>query len=304
MQAFAHDVFTYPLPEGHRFPLAKYRLVREAAQRLPGVDLRPADAAGWEQLGRTHSADWLDRVRGGRLARREELALGLPWSPELVERARRATGATIMAARAALDDGVACNLGGGTHHAFAHVGRGYCVFNDVVTALRDLRSEERVRRVLVLDVDVHQGDGTHSLLAADADAFTLSVNGLRNYPFTRVAGDLDVDLPDGTGDGRYLDELARALPQALRRSRPELCFVLAGADPYEGDRLGRLSLTKRGLEQRDVLVRDTLAAAGVPACVTLAGGYAEDVRDTVEINVSTVRVFTNVSAGGDDGPDL
>jgi acetoin utilization deacetylase AcuC-like enzyme len=237
----------------------------------------------------------VDRVRDGSLVRREQLALGLPWSPELVERARRATGATIAAARAALDDGVACNLGGGTHHAFADVGRGYCVFNDVVTALRDLRAEGRVRRVLVVDVDVHQGDGTHSLLAGDADAFTLSVNGWRNYPFTRVPGDLEVDLPDGTGDGPYLEELERALPQALCRSRPELCFVLAGADPYEDDRLGRLSLTKQGLEQRDVLVRDRLAAAGVPVCVTLAGGYAEDIRDTVEINVNTLRVFTNVS---------
>jgi acetoin utilization deacetylase AcuC-like enzyme len=301
MRAFAHDVFTYPLPEGHRFPLPKYRLVREAAERLPGMDVQPAEPAGWEQLLRTHSGDWVERVRHGALVRREQLALGLPWSPELVERARRATGATIAAARAALDDGVACNLGGGTHHAFAHVGRGYCVFNDVVTALRDLRAERRVRRVLVVDVDVHQGDGTHSLLAGDADAFTLSVNGWRNYPFTRVAGDLDVDLPDGTGDGRYLEELERVLPQALRRARPELCFVLAGADPYAGDRLGRLSLTKRGLEERDVLVRDTLAAAGVPVCVTLAGGYAEDIRDTVEINVNTLRVFTNVSPNGGGG---
>jgi acetoin utilization deacetylase AcuC-like enzyme len=303
MRAFAHDVFTYPLPEGHRFPLPKYRLVREAAERLPGVEVLTAEPASWAQLRRTHSHDWVERVRRGALERREQLALGLPWSPQLVERARRATGATIMAARAALDEGVACNLGGGTHHAFAHAGRGYCVFNDVVTALRDLRAERRVRRILVVDVDVHQGDGTHSLLAVDGEAFTLSVNGWRNYPFTRVPGDLEVDLPDGTGDSRYLDELGRALPQALRRSRPELCFVLAGADPYEGDRLGRLSLTKRGLEQRDVLVRDTLASAGVPVCVTLAGGYAEEIRDTVEINVNTLRVFTNVSAGVDDGPD-
>ena len=291
MRAFAHDVFTYPLPEGHRFPLAKYRLVREAAERLDGVDVLGADAAGWAELRRTHTGDWVERVREGRLERRETLALGLPWSPELVERSRRATGATIMAARAALEDGVAANLGGGTHHAFAHAGRGFCVFNDVVTALRALRASGHARRVLVVDVDVHQGDGTHALLAADADAFTLSVNGFRNYPFRRVPADLDVDLPDGTGDARYLDELARALPEALRRARPELCFVLAGADPYEGDRLGRLALTKGGLRERDVLIRDTLAAEGVPACVTLAGGYAVDVHDTVEINVSTIRVF-------------
>lgn len=291
MRAFAHDLFSYPLPEGHRFPLDKYRLVREAAERLDGVRVLDAEAATWKQLRRSHSDDWLVRVRDGRLERREQLALGLPWSPELVERSRRSTGATLMAARAALEEGVAANLGGGTHHAFADAGRGFCVFNDVVTALRDLRAEGRVRRVLVVDVDVHQGDGTHSLLAGDAEAFTLSVNGWRNYPFRRVPGDLEVDLPDGTGDARYLEELGAALPEALRRARPELCFVLAGADPYEGDRLGRLALTKRGLRDRDVLVRDALAAAGVPVCLTLAGGYAKDIRDTVEINVNTLGVF-------------
>ena len=291
MRVFAHDLYRYPLPEGHRFPLDKYRLVRESAERMDGVDVVNAETATWEQLRRTHSEDWLARVRQGRIERREELALGLPWTPELVERSRRSTGATVMAAHAALDAGVAANLGGGTHHAFAHAGRGFCVFNDVVTAIRDLRAARIVRRVLVVDVDVHQGDGTHSLLAGDADAFTLSVNGWRNYPFRRVAGDLDVDLPDGTGDERYLEELRAALTQALRRARPELCFVLAGADPYEGDRLGRLALTKRGLRERDVLVRDALAQAGAPVCLTLAGGYAKDIRDTVDINVTTLGVF-------------
>jgi acetoin utilization deacetylase AcuC-like enzyme len=299
MRAYAHDVFTYPLPAGHRFPLAKYRMVREAAERLPGLDVRDADAASWDDLGRTHSDDWLARVAAGRLERREELALGLPWSPALVERARRATGATVLAARAALEDGVAANVGGGTHHAFADVGRGFCVFNDVVTALRVMRAEGRVRRVLVVDVDVHQGDGTHALLAADASSFTLSVNGFRNYPFRRVPGDVDVDLPDGTGDERYLAELEQALGPALHRARPELCFVLAGADPFVGDRLGRLALTKEGLAARDTLIRDTLAAAGVPVCLTLAGGYAKEIGDTVDINVSTLRVFTNVSPRGD-----
>jgi acetoin utilization deacetylase AcuC-like enzyme len=299
MRAYAHDVFTYPLPPGHRFPLAKYRMVREAAERLPGLHVCDADAASWDDLGRTHSVDWLARVAAGRLERREELALGLPWSTELVERARRAAGATIMAARAALEDGVAANLGGGTHHAFADVGRGFCVFNDVVTALRVIRAERRAQKVLVVDVDVHQGDGTNALLAADADAFTLSVNGFRNYPFRRVPGDVDVDLADDTGDDRYLAELERALVPALRRARSELCFVLAGADPFVGDRLGRLALTKEGLAARDTLIRDTLAAAGVPVCLTLAGGYAEDIRDTVDINVSTLRVFTNVSPRGD-----
>jgi acetoin utilization deacetylase AcuC-like enzyme len=292
MQAFAHDVFTYPLPAGHRFPLGKYRMVREAAAGLPDVDVHDTDAAGWDDLRRTHTADWVDRVRDGRLERREQLGLGLPWSPELVERARRATGATILAARAALEDGVAANLGGGTHHAFADVGRGFCVFNDVVTALRVMRAERRVDRVIVVDVDVHQGDGTHALLAADARAFTLSVNGFRNYPFHRVPGDLELDLPDGASDERYLDGLARLLPQAVARARPALCFYLAGADPYAGDRLGRLALSKEGLAQRDRLVGDTLAHGGIPVCVTLAGGYAEPIEDTVAINLETIRTFS------------
>ena len=293
MRAFAHDVYTYPLPTGHRFPLAKYRLVREGAEALPGVDVLGARRATDEELLRAHTASWVARVEDGRLERREELALGLPWSPQLVERSRRATAATVQAAEAALADGVAANLGGGTHHAFAHAGRGFCVFNDVVVALRGLRAAGRVRRALVVDLDVHQGDGTHALLAGDPDAFTLSINGFRNYPFRRVPGDLEVDLPDGTADDRYLSELARVLPEALRRARPELCFVLAGADPYEGDRLGRLALTKAGLAERDRHVRDVLRAEGVPVCVTLAGGYAEDVRDTVAINLETVRVFAS-----------
>jgi acetoin utilization deacetylase AcuC-like enzyme len=150
--------------------------------------------------------------------------------------------------------------------------------------------------VLVVDLDVHQGDGTHSLLLEDTDAFTFSINGFRNYPFRRVPGDLELDLPDGTGDERYLDGLARLLPQAIARSRPALCFYLAGADPFQGDRLGRLSLTQRGLAERDRLVRDELARAGVPVCVTLAGGYADPIEDTVAINVETIRVFAEASA--------
>jgi acetoin utilization deacetylase AcuC-like enzyme len=291
VRAFAHDVFTYPLPAGHRFPREKYRLVREAVERLPRVAVTTAGRATRIELARVHTARWLDTVHAGALERREELALGLPWSPELVERSTRATGATIQAARVALEDGVAANLGGGTHHAFADAGRGFCVFNDVVTAIRALRAARVVRRVLVVDLDVHQGDGTHALLAGDPDAFTLSLNGFRNYPFRRVPGDLEHDFADDTTDDHYLATLARLLPEALRRARCELAFYLAGADPYEGDRLGRLALTKGGLRERDRLVRDTLRSAGVPVCVTLAGGYAEDVRDTVAINVATVEAF-------------
>jgi acetoin utilization deacetylase AcuC-like enzyme len=290
MRAFAHDVYTYPLPAGHRFPLRKYGLVRRAVERLDGVRVGPARAAAWSELRTAHELPYLARVRAGAVSRREELALGLPWSERLVERARRAVGATIQAAEAALEDGVAANLGGGTHHAFAGAGRGFCVFNDVVVARHVL--EARAPRVLVVDLDVHQGDGTHSLLLEDPDAFTFSVNGFRNYPFRRVPGDLELDLPDATGDERYLDGVARLLPQALARARPSLCFYLAGADPYAGDRLGRLAVSRAGLAERDRVVRDSLARAGVPVCVTLAGGYANPIEDTVAINLETIRTFS------------
>ena len=293
MRAFAHDVFTYPLPPGHRFPLGKYRLVRQGAEALAGLDVAEASAATREELAGGHEPDYIARVERGELSRRETLALGLPWSPELVERARRSVGATILAAAAALEDGCAANLGGGTHHAFPGSGRGFCVFNDVVCATRALRARGRVGRVLVVDLDVHQGDGTHSALADDPDAFTQSVNGFGNYPFQRTPGDLEVDLPDGTGDERYLEAVARLVPEAIERARPELCFYLAGADPYAGDRLGRLAVTKDGLAERDRGVRDTLVAAGIPVCLTLAGGYADPIEDTVEINLETVRTFAS-----------
>ena len=294
MRAFAHDVFTYPLPPGHRFPLAKYRLVREGAEAL-GIDVADTRAATRDELLLAHDDDYLRRVEAGGLTRREELALGLPWSPELVERSRRSVGATILAAETALADGVAANVGGGTHHAFADGGRGFCVFNDVVVAARTLARAGRVGRVLVVDLDVHQGDGTHAAFLADPDVFTFSVNGFRNYPFRRVPGDLELDLPDGTEDERYLDGVARLLPQALARSRPDVCFYLGGADPFSRDRLGRLALTKAGLAARDALVRDSLARAGVPTCVTLAGGYADPIEDTVDINLTTLRLFASRS---------
>lgn len=294
MQAFAHDVYAYPLPEGHRFPLGKYRLVREGATAA-GLDVRDARAATREEVLLAHEERYVARVEAGELSRREELALGLPWSPELVERARRSVGATVLAAEAALEQGVAANVGGGTHHAFPDGARGFCVFNDVVVATRALRATRRVHRVLVVDLDVHQGDGTHAAFLDDADSFTFSVNGFKNYPFRRVPGDLELDLGDEAGDEEYLDGLTRLLPQALARSRPDLCFYLAGADPYAGDRLGRLALTAEGLSARDELVRDALARAGVPVCVTLAGGYADPIEDTVEINVTTLRLFASQS---------
>lgn len=289
MRAFAHDVFTYPLPEGHRFPLGKYRLVREGAEALPHVDVDGAVAATWDEVGRVHTPGWIEKVREGGLDRREELGLGLPWSPELVERSLRATGATIQAARAALEDGVAANLGGGTHHAFADVGRGFCVLNDVVVALRALRREGRVRRVLVVDLDVHQGDGTAQILAGDDSVFTLSMHGETNFPFRKQVSDLDVALPDGTGDEEYLAHLDRALEDLAARFDPQVIIYLSGADAHENDRLGKLALTMEGMRARDERVFGFAERLGIPIAVAMAGGYGRDIDLTVELHLQTVR---------------
>ena len=293
MQAFAHDVYTYPLPDGHRFPLAKYRLVAEGAEELPGLFVFSARPAGRSELRLAHEEAYIERMEAGELARRELLALGLPWSPELVERARRSVGATIEATESALRGGGGANLGGGTHHAFPDSGRGFCVYNDVVVALRSARQAGLIERAIVVDLDVHQGDGTHFAFDGDETVFTFSINGFGNYPFHRVAGDLELDLPNGTGDERYLDELGRLLPLAIELARPDVCYYLAGADPYEHDRLGRLALTKAGLRRRDEMVRDAMLLAGIPVVITLAGGYAERVEDTVEINLSTLQSFAS-----------
>jgi acetoin utilization deacetylase AcuC-like enzyme len=287
---WTHDRWRFPLPEHHRFPIEKYTLLRERVE-ADGVEVREADPVPWAWLEAVHDAGLLDRIRTGALSVREERGLGLPWSPGLVERGRRSVGGTVAAAELALERGLGMNLGGGTHHAGRAFARGYCLFNDVVVA----RAVTGVRRVLVVDCDVHQGDGTADLLAGDDEAFTLSLHGARNYPFKRIPSDLDVDLESGTGDERYLEALEAALDHALPRAEPELAFYLAGADPWKGDRLGRLALTKEGLLARDELVLDRLLAAGAAVCVVLAGGYAEDVRDTVDINAATVGAVTRRS---------
>ena len=298
MRAFAHDVFTYPLPPGHRFPLGKYRLVRQSAETLPGVEIENAPAATASELAGGHEADYLARVESGALTRRETLALGLPWSPELVERARRSVGATLLAAAAALEDGRAANLGGGTHHAFPGSGRGYCVFNDVVCATRALRAARRLRRVVVIDLDVHQGDGTNAAFAGDPDAFTLSVNAFGNYPFQRFPGDLDLDLPDGTGDEPYLEAVGRLVPEAIERARPELCFYLAGADPYSSATASAASRSASAAWRSATGSSATRSrAAGVPVCLTLAGGYADPIEDTVGIHLNTLRTFAGNGLG-------
>ncbi|MBV9192824.1 MAG: histone deacetylase [Solirubrobacterales bacterium] len=290
MHVWAHDHWSFPLPPQHRYPLSKHRLLRERLIAegvcLPG-EFHDADPAPWWALTRVHEPALLGRIRRGELSVREQRGLGLPWSPELVERARRSAGGTVLAAREALRIGVAMNLGGGTHHAGRDFARGYCLFNDVALALSSLRDGGLAQRALIVDCDVHQGDGTAQLLGPDPLAFTLSLHGARNYPFQRIPSDLDVDLLAGTADAEYLAALDDVLSTALRHGGYDIAFYLAGADPWRGDRLGTLALSKTGLRRRDALVLDTLRGEGLPVCVVLAGGYAPDVRDTVDIHAAT-----------------
>ena len=285
--------YSIPLPAGHRFPIAKYarlreRVVEEGLVRREAVQ-EPARAPR-EALLRAHDAGYVDAFGEGRLAPEALRRLGLPWSPALVERAWRAVGGTCEAAEAALSSGVAMNLAGGTHHAFRDRGEGFCVFNDVAVALLGLLHTGRIRRAAVIDLDVHQGNGTHAILGADGRIFTFSMHGHRNYPFLRVPGTLDVELDDGTGDGEYLARLAEALPRVLATAEPDLVVYLAGADPHEGDRLGRLGLTFDGLARRDAMVLEACREVGIPVAITIAGGYGRDIETTVEAHVRTVRV--------------
>lgn len=288
MRAFYCDHFVLPLPEGHRFPMRKYGLLRERMALEPGVRLEVPEAATDDEILRVHEPGYLARVVAGTLARDEIRRIGFPWSPALVERSRRSVGGTLAASRAALEDGVAANLAGGTHHAFSDRGEGFCVFNDVAVAARALQAEGRARRVAVLDLDVHQGNGTAAIFRGDDTVFTLSVHGAGNYPFHKEEGDLDMELEDGTEDAAYLDAVERGVAVALA-SGPDMAFYLAGADPFVDDRLGRLSVTKAGLADRDALVFDRCAAAGVPVAVVMSGGYGREVEDTVDIHHATLR---------------
>jgi acetoin utilization deacetylase AcuC-like enzyme len=297
MQAFASDHHELPLPPGHRFPMAKYRLLRERVQHaLPGVRVQPAPAATEGELALAHTPAYIGAVLQGGLDAAAQREIGFPWSPSMAERSRRSTGATIAAARAALSEGVAVNLAGGTHHAGADRGSGYCVFNDVAVAARLMQAEWRRRQVLplqvlVIDLDVHQGNGTAAIFAGDASVFTLSLHGAHNFPFRKVAGDLDVDLPDGCGDADYLAALDGALDAVdarLAATPPRLAFYLAGADPHEGDRLGRLKLSAAGLAARDRRVFGWLAERGVPVAMAMAGGYGLDLEAMVAVQLATV----------------
>jgi acetoin utilization deacetylase AcuC-like enzyme len=299
MKIFYHDQFVLPLPENHRFPMEKYALLRQrvVAARLvpPGHLALPAPASDADLL-RAHTAGYVEQVKTGNLSPQEIRRMGFPWSPALVERSRRSVGSTLAGGPAALADGVAVNLAGGTHHAGPDWGQGYCVFNDAAVAARAWQAAGLVRRVAILDCDVHQGNGTAAICRGDETIFTFSIHGARNFPFHKEPGDLDIGLEDGAGDEAYLAALAPGVERALALARADLAIYLAGADPHKGDRLGRLALTKAGLAARDRLIFEACRRANLPVVVTMAGGYGRDVNDTVDIHFETVRLAATYAA--------
>jgi acetoin utilization deacetylase AcuC-like enzyme len=313
MRAFYSDSFVLPLPEGHRFPMTKYRRLRERLVDeavLGPDDLAVAEPAAWEDIRLVHGPDYVHQVAEGTLPADAQRRIGFPWSPGMVERSRRSVGATIAAARevvcwprpcdveahvsasGTVRHGVcrlAANLAGGTHHAFPDHGAGYCVFNDVAIAANVLLRDHAVGMVTVVDCDVHQGDGTASIFRDDSRVFTMSLHGATNFPFRKETSDLDVTFGEGAGDEEYLEALGTHLPRVLDRTAPDLVFYLAGADPFEGDRLGKLSLSIEGLRCRDRLVFQECRLRGRPVVVVMAGGYALDVEAIVEIHVNTIK---------------
>lgn len=299
MKAFYFAQHDVPLPPGHRFPASKYRLLRERLEGRSDVELSEATGAHDADLLRVHTADYVDAVQHGRLSAAAQREIGFTWSPLMPLRARGSVGATIAAARVALTEGVAVNLGGGTHHARADKGGGFCIFNDTAVAARLMQagwqgsawSAAPALNIAVIDLDVHQGDGTACIFDGDPSVFTLSMHGAKNFPFRKVASSLDVALPDGCGDDEYLAALDDALTAVWRfhaRSPIGLVFYLAGADPHEGDRLGRLKLTAAGLRERDRRVLEATRARRLPIALSMAGGYGHRIEETVDVQVATV----------------
>ncbi|HEY6579537.1 MAG TPA: histone deacetylase [Rubrobacter sp.] len=297
MKVFYSDHFVLPLPEGHRFPMAKYSMLRErvSANGICGPgELRTPHAVTDEEILRAHTPDYLKRVVSGNLTDKEVRRIGFPWSERMVKRSRRASGATLGACLAALEEGFAANLAGGTHHAFSDRGEGYCVFNDSAIAARAVQAAGLAERVVVVDTDVHQGNGTAEILRGDGSVFTFSIHGAKNFPFHKEESDIDAPLPDGTADTEFLTTLERGLQTALDAADADLAIYLAGADPFEGDRLGRLSVTKRGLAERDRMVLETCRDRGIPVTVTMAGGYAREVKDTVDVHFQSIKCAANL----------
>jgi acetoin utilization deacetylase AcuC-like enzyme len=293
MKFFYSDLFTFPLPSGHRFPIHKYNQLRERLVQsglTSKNELVIPGPATDEQILLAHTEGYLNRVKNGSLSPEEIRRIGFPWSKKLVERSRRSVGGTIEASRAALVDGCSINLAGGTHHAGKDHGEGFCLFNDVAIAALVMVMETRVERVVIIDGDVHQGNGTAAILWDKPFAYSFSIHGEKNFPFRKIKGDLDISLPDGTEDQVFLESFQLGLLEALDRSQAGLAIYLAGADPFEGDRLGRLRVSKRGLDKRDRLVFNHCQQRHIPVVVTMAGGYATPIEDTVDIHFNTVKL--------------
>ena len=292
MQFFFPDVPPLPLPDGHRFPVGKYSALRaiiDAERVLGRTQLIAAKPVAADILLKAHSSVYIEEMLSGSVAPDAMRRIGLPWSPELVNRSRATVAGAIASGRAALMQGISGQLAGGTHHSHRDFGSGFCVFNDLAVATLTLLDEGAVGRIAIVDTDVHQGDGNAAILGADPRVFILSVQGEKNFPFRRVAATLDVDLPDGTTDADYLAALHSALEPVIA-FRPELLFFLSGADPLAEDRLGRLSLTHAGLSARDRLVMDTFKSRGVPVAIAIGGGYAEPISASVAAYANTFRV--------------
>lgn len=292
MRLYYTDVFVLPLPAGHRFPMEKYSRLRQAllaSGEFTADDFLLPHAATDEELARAHDPDYIRQVASGQLSEKAQKAIGFPWSLGMVERSRRSAGATIGACRTALLEGISANLAGGTHHAFRDRGEGFCVFNDAAVAARAMQAEGRADRVLVIDCDVHQGNGTANILAGDDSIFTFSIHGARNFPFAKEQSDLDIELPDDCADTAYLLRLEEGLDTAFDLARPDLVIYLAGADPYVDDRLGRLGLSIDGLAERDRRVFKRCQTHRTPVAIAMAGGYARNIDDTVAIHANTIR---------------
>ena len=293
MQIYYAATQLQKLPDGHRFPMGKYELLRKRlASELPQLRWHLAPAATDGELALAHTPGYIEAVVHGLLNPAQQREIGFPWSEGMVERARRSVGATVCAARTALQEGIAANLAGGTHHAYADRGGGFCVFNDVAVAARLMQAEwvrrhRRPLQVAVVDLDVHQGNGTADIFAHDPTVFTFSMHGDKNFPFRKAVSDLDVSLPDGCHDETYLEALDQALQELQNRCAPDLLFYLAGADPHEGDRLGRLQLSFAGLSQRDQMVFTWAKDRRIPLAMAMAGGYGRDIADTVQVQINS-----------------
>ena len=290
MKAFYTDHFVLPLPAGHRFPMEKYSRLRDLVNTIADIELLEAPAASDTQILYAHDPNYLINIIEGKLSPQEQREIGFPWSEKMVERSRRSAGATVSAAKTALKEGVAVNLAGGTHHAYRNTGSGFCVFNDSAIAARVLQREVNAKlKIAIIDLDVHQGNGTASILQGDSSIFTLSIHGENNFPFKKEQSDLDWGLVDGCSDEIYLSSLQHCLDQLDSRFKADCLIYLAGADPHEGDRLGRLKVSKDGMRLRDETVFQFALSKKLPVAMSMAGGYGKEIESTVDIHFQTIK---------------